>query len=359
MENLPLTDNKLESPEKGPVDELQAAAVLLEAHATQLEREGSEADISAGTAERIEKKVGKITSLLKVASMTLALYGSYDASSYATSRYEITTEMGRDGNTEYEHEDQETTRILRFLTGAEALTPEDRILFYRQIVREAYREYLSTKRIFLSEGQDDNSFEQFQDLEQTLPGTKEELRELLIDLYIKKDELLGTIDKAKSKQKAYILFNELEQPYINYNSNLEKAIWELQIKVGSPRIRWADSKANTWSYIHSSVAGPSRANYSPGDNTIYLTPGSFNSESLGMVLTSEDAHALQFNTNPISSRIRIILDMTKTTIDSLKELKSLYAAQHDQYHTPGSIEHEAHSVIEPQLINELRKRATE
>jgi hypothetical protein len=345
MENFPKTNNKHESREGEPIAELEASVNQLDTHATRLEREGSGVDISEETAERVDKKAGKIKNFLKVASMGIALYGTYEVGSYVNSRHEITTEVGQDGKIKYDHEDPETTRILKFLTGAEGLALEDRIHFYREAVRNAHVKLAELTNPAELEIDAQNTFEG------SLPTDEQGLRERLRDIYTKYDMAgFGSV-QSDIEKRIDETFDKSIASSVEYNPAMEKMVWNLQMKVGSPRIRWAAPKENLWSQVQGSFAGPGRANYSLEDNTIYITPGTGN-EALGGMLVAEDAHALQFNERPISSRVRYVVDTAQTLVRSIRESRTMHEAQHDQYDTPGSIEYEAHKVIEPRLISE-------
>jgi len=346
MEDFSKTINKHETQEGEPVADLEAAASQLDTHATILEREGGEVDISEETVERIEKKVGKIRNLLKAASMGLALYGTYEVGSYATSRYEITTEVGQDGGVEYQHEDPETTRILNFLTGKSELSPEDRIHFYRQEVRNTHERLLSLE-VNAEYGLDEkNAFEE------SMPDDEQGLREYMGDLLQKLATIVGdSVAPDEIEKRVNMFFAHAIDPKVRYSPELEKLVWNMQKKVGAPRLRWAASTDNLHSKLHGSLSGPGRANYSEEDNTVYITPGAFD-ETLGKTLLAENAHAFQFNENPVTSRVRYAVDTAKTLASMLRDNKSYYEAQHEQYQTLGSIEQEAHEIIEQRLTDE-------
>ena len=368
MENLPERENKYESREGEAIAELEVALDQLDTHATRLEREGSDVDISEETAERVEKKGGKIKNLLKVASMGLALYGGIKLGSevedYGTSRYEITTEIGQGGKVEYQHEDPETTRILKFLTGAEELAPEDKIHFYRELVRSEYVTKIQRKKFSKAFDVVKNyedaaklsslSIEDYNALEADLPSNEVELRRQLRGIYAEYDLILkGTVqdDIDERVEKA---FAESIQAAVEYNPALEKIVWNLQKKVGAPRIRWSAPHDNTFSDRAGHIVGAGRSMYVSRDNTIYITPGS-NVEALGKNLVAEDAHALQYNEHPVKSRIRKTLDVVRIQVRAVRENKTQYESQLAEYDIPGSIEYEAHEEIEKQLISEFEK----
>jgi hypothetical protein len=278
--------------------------------------------------------------------MGLALYGTYEVGSYTTSRYDITTEVGQDGKLEYEHEDPETTRILNFLTGKSELSPEDKIHFYRQEVRNTYERSLSLEGVTEYGIDEKNAFEE------SLPDDEQGLRKRMGELLIKRASISGdTVEQSQIDKNVDMFFAHAVNPKVRYSPELEKMVWNMQKRVGAPRLRWAASTDNLHSKLHGSLAGPGRANYSEEDNTIYITPGAYD-ETLGKTLLAENAHAFQFNKNPITSRVRFLIDSTQTLVQAIRENKSLYETQHKQYETPGTIEYEAHEEIEQRLMDE-------
>jgi hypothetical protein len=170
-------------------------------------------------------------------------------------------------------------------------------------------------------------------------------------IYSKKDAILYGSVQGDIEKRVDTAFAESIKPPVQYDPVIEKIVWNIQKKVGAPRIRWSSPEANMHSQIMGHFAGPARANYEESNNTVYITPG-YDNATLGRVLVSEDSHALQFNQHPIQSRVRYIADMAHTAVRAIQEHKSMYDSQHQEYSIPGTIENEAHSEIEPRLIEE-------
>jgi hypothetical protein len=371
MEKLPKTDNKYETQEGEPIAELEAAVDQLDSHATKLEREGSDVDVSQETAERVEKKVGKIRSLLKVASIGLALYGSVkvgdDVKDYTASRHEITLEVGQDGRLEYEHDDPETTRILNFLTGKENLSNEDEIHFYRELVRSEVRSILEREKyqkvIGDLEGSWDEisreaaelsalSLEELNTMEKSLPEDGAGLRLRLREIYSEQDLILHGEVQNDVDARVDEAFADAVEAGVEYDPIIEKLVWDMQKKVGAPRIRWAAPADNQKAKDVGHRVGAGRAFYTASDNTIYITPGS-NAQTLGRLLVTEDSHAFQFNNEPVTSRVRSMIDEVRIQMRARVENMTRYEAQFAEYDISGTIEHEAHEVIEKRLIGEF------
>jgi hypothetical protein len=367
MEKLPKEDNKLESQEGGPVSELHAAVEQLDVHATQLEREGSDVDISEETAERIEKKTTKIKDALKILGLGLALYGAggvtKEVDEHLSSRYEITKSIDSKGDVKFEHEDEETTRILNFLTGAEELSQEDRVHFFREIVREHLINKIVEERKLqlLSDGSYNPEdgvhlrLEETQEIEKSIPFTEEELKAKLLPQYIDYFTVMGSDQpEADAIERINKEFADAVDSPITYDKNLQRSVWEMHQKVGSPRIRWASPTDSEKAKRTATHVGAGRAFYLSSDNTIYIVPGAKISDLSGDWL-AEVAHSYQYHTQPVTTRIRSVIDEVKIQMRAISENKTRYEAQLAEYDISGTIEHEAHQVIEKELMDDFLK----
>lgn len=370
MEQFP-NKAKYESPDGKAITELESVACQLDQCATTLESGDKRVALSEECGERVNKKIKNIKNLLKAASMGIALYGGVkvgdQVKEYATSRYEITTEVGQDGKMEYKHEDPETTRILKFLTGAAELAPEDRIHFYRELVRSKIKMREEAKKFASLGSLHKDTEEQMKlaalnlneqnKLEDNLPTDELGLRQRLRDLFAADDlimygEIQGDIEKRIDEA-----FADCIKAQVEYNPVLEKMVWTMQKKVGAPRIRWSAPQDNRFAHDAGHVVGAGRSMYTVEDNTIYITPG-FNDAALGKYVAAEDAHAFQYNKHPVQSRLRGMIDDVKLVIRTIKENKSSYEAQLAEYDIPGTIEYDAHKIIEPRIIKEAMEDST-
>lgn len=73
-------------------------------------------------------------------------------------------------------------------------------------------------------------------------------------------------------------------------------------------------------------------------------------------LFAESAHAKQFNDDQIGSYLREIQRLSAMARNIITSGNSLESAYQKEYKTPGTIEHEAHKVIEPYLINKYGQK---
>jgi hypothetical protein len=79
-----------------------------------------------------------------------------------------------------------------------------------------------------------------------------------------------------------------------------------------------------------------------------------NREQINKLIT-EWSHAKQYHDNPFDSRLKSIYARIRIANDILKsDEKSYVESQLKEYHTIGSVEHEAHQVIEPYIKNKFK-----
>lgn len=359
------------SPENSPaeptaeevgVEEVSEAVDALAKHATQLERAGSDADVSPETVERVRTVLDKVKRTIKYASLGLLLLGGAKAAeeikTYSDTRYEITKEVGEDGTIEYVHEDAETTRILNFLTGAAELPEEDKIHFYRELLRQevAQRKQMDKFVELGSQGLDAEeqtkqsalTLDEQIAIEESLPTDEAALRSLLRSFYEEFDLLYYGEVQPDIDERVDQKFKDTVDISIDYDPILEQVIWEMQQKVGAPRIRWSAPDNNSFSKIAGHAVGAGRSMYNREDNTIYITPG-----TTGKNLLAENAHAEQFNDEPVQSRAQQLIDELRIQLRMISEGQDRYTAQLAEYERHGSIEHDAHEVREGELLEEM------
>lgn len=350
MERIPNTQDVQESSPTTPKERIEASAQSLENEVGALAALEPKGEISDATVERVQKKASFLKNFIRVASIGAALVGANEVRSYASSRYEISTVTREDGSTTYEHEDPETNRIMSYLTGEKPLAQEDRIFFYRQVVREAYREH----QRFLAASKGDTAdvgIDALNAYETDIPTDEQGLKKKLAQIYAYEDAVLGDFgSNGTAEDRVEKTFAEAIKAPIKYDPTFAKILWSIQEKVGAPRIRWAAPGENTHSNITSRLVGAGRANYQHSDNTVYLQPG-----AVGETLVAEDAHAYQFNHKPIQSRAQFLIDTGRTVAASIRNGTKMYEEQKKQYSTPGSIEYEAHEVIEAKIIKEAEE----
>ena len=330
---------KEDKPHKEALDTTETKLEVLEERITGLSRAGFEhTDISEEREKKITRAVGKLKSVVGIGALAFSLTELHEVAESLTPQYTITEETDAEGRKHFMHEDAKTDQIMKYLTGETDLPEEDRLIFYRQLVR-------GQRELFFLSQEDRASIESQNKLNEELGDTPEELRTQLADIYEEIDVVLGR-KTDDYERKAESAFKDAARPPMEYSPEFATTLWRIQQKVGAPRIRWTDSDDG----VVGKRIGHGRAYYVKEDNTVYLTPG-----EIGQTLVAEDAHAYQYTQSPVWTRIRHQVDTVRTKWQAYREAKTFYEVQQKQYETPGTVEHEAHTIIEPMLIEEARR----
>jgi hypothetical protein len=133
-----------------------------------------------------------------------------------------------------------------------------------------------------------------------------------------------------------------------FNPELYQRLWQTEIETGSPKIKWCPLVAEEdifYGYLF--------------DNYNFIT----NSLMISILepekgLAAEWAHSEQFNHDPIGSNVRYLSDLLRIAKRKICG-SSLSYAHGQEYETFGSIEYEAHRIIEPQLRKRLKAEVQE
>ncbi len=327
MEKLPENSPPIfeNGPDETPLQRLKEKATSFFQTLTHRISEGL-GTLDEAQLERIQRSARKSGSIAVKASMLLALGISGLSINHIRTRYEISEQHLASGEQVYAHEDERTTDILNYLLGKEELSTEDKKKFYRFTVRETLESHLYPVP------------ENLNDL------SEEELVEFLVKAY-------GVIypHRVKESLPSYVR-DELDASIENvtFDRDLYEAVWELQKRVGSPRIRWAAGNEDITASVMSVSSGNGRAFYDPVSNTVYLTP-----MNVRQFLITEDAHAQQFNQEPIKSYARLAYSWVRTGIRSIATFEDLSTSYSQEYNLSRSLENEAHEEIAPKLVYEV------
>lgn len=128
------------------------------------------------------------------------------------------------------------------------------------------------------------------------------------------------------------------KPWKEFNPDLYDQLWQIEVEVGAPKIRWNNIKNDD--------------KYHPPLNTIFLSPdSSWATDSL----VAEFAHAKQSNDYPISTLCHGYWSKFRTLGRVVGNFDSWEKGYQPEYDLEGSIEYEAHQVIEPMLKERLNK----
>lgn len=267
--------------------------------------------------------------LLAAMSITLT-YANYERT-----RWTVTQEGGKNSIV-YKHQDKKTTDILNYLAGSEKLSEE--------MEKELSRAELM---ILLNRWEDVDFPEDLQ------KRTDSEFREYVIEILKTKvtespDMIRFYIEKLNNGKEwfKYFIKNKLPQ-----NQNLYQALWHIQQRCGNPKICWINDPK--WVNEHGF-----RAHYDPLSNTMFISPVNFfdysGNQTYGTIddWLEESAHGKQFQDNPLEL-FSAFKDIFKTLGRSMTLGKSVNESQNLLYDEPGTIEHEAHTIIGPELKKEF------
>jgi hypothetical protein len=320
----------------------------LERHAMEtLERSAAVAE--HGTEEEKRRLVTPLERLKRVALSATRIVGAVSAIVLAAERtqraatdYDVTESQGPDGAI-YTHEDAETTHILNVLAGKEALTEADRIAILR------------TEAESNADGQGIPLPEDWETLDE------DGVKRFIVDTLIGEGKPVAPEGRAAALQELSDVFTRSFEPPSDdpdVRRRLYEALWKVERENGNPRIRWDARTAPEGMDADRLSVGwhANRDQYSPMTNTVRLKPfGGMGSKREALV--AELSHAKQFTEDDPAARIRLIArgvaDYLRTAARVVKKDASVKDAYDELYAEPGSIEHEAHEVIEPRIAEHL------
>lgn len=350
------SDYTLEIEAKQQEVEQQFEEVLEEIEASEVPEETKQRLI-----EKLVKTSKKVSmSLALIGSMGFAGYGVGIGASVATkvpidqlssiAREQLITDVStRDvkGKKVYSHSDETTTHLLNAVAGKEKLRLEE----YEGFIRADLKKVLTTRM-------------------ERVRGTgfEKPLLPLFQKDYTRIDSMdieeLGTvyrmytgfgssdIDKMSGREYLEYCLDPNPNTHLNdqevLNEELYQALWQLEAECGEPKIRLVLDPKDT--NLHSS-----RDSYDQKTNTIFIVwpyKDSIRRGESGLI--AELSHSKQFSDKPLQSRYQQWLDADLVR----KEMKRTglnWDTAYDKllYSLPGSIEHEAHSEIEPKIHEQL------
>jgi hypothetical protein len=244
------------------------------------------------------------------------------------------------GVTHYQHEDQETTDILNYITGVGTLSPQERLPLIRFVVWDMYRRYhLAPPAEFAS--LDEAGLRALIVTFYSQPGHSW-LNETFTPEMADEAHQLGTYTPTPAQIADEMIKHAV--PHFERNQALYDQLWRLEIKVGRPKVRWDINEDGT---PQDSALTPDkeRANYDPINNVVHVN---------GLAtLISEYAHADQYRNEPITSYASTVSSAWHISLYALTHINHMAIAYESEYHRQGSIEDEAHHKIEPKLQKEI------
>ena len=297
---------------------------------------------SAETPEQKEKlnslreKIAKATKKFFKLGRNLALVGMIAMGVHYVDYYrthpDVEIKDDGKGNIEYVHPDAKTSHILNVLAGKDSISFEEALENARGIFRtraEILGIKLPTDFDTYNIDQMDNFFvaalnEKNEEGDTAKPG---ELKD-----YFYEYQYLKRMDVPEDRVKEI------------YN-----LVWEVEKECGNPKIRFQTKGPNVFG-VALSDEDTYRPHYYPSENTLYLPMDMFVEQTEGYQnLLAEMSHAKQLKDNPVGFYFKTASSSLRIFSKGGFDMEKLYEAQLEEYKISGSIEHEAHSVIEPRL----------
>lgn len=229
------------------------------------------------------------------------------------------------GQTIYTHEDARTTHYLNILAGKEKYTEKD----LEAEIKPDIISKLKEKKVAIPINIEEMSLDE------------------VYNLYYENS------DPSKiEKPQDFIIYNAQRIQEINYrnafkysvsNGGEYGSVWQLEEECGNPRIRFVKEGQLTLA----SGKFKDADKYDPFSNTMFITSDSFFYPRKGF--SDETSHAEQFFSNQLGSYVKATRDFVIVTIVGRFDLSRIEAEYDLLYERPGSLEHEAHKIIQPDL----------
>jgi hypothetical protein len=278
--------------------------------------------------------------LLKVADKAKRVLGSLArvgilvtaglAYNYEQTTYNITKTTDEKGAVVYLHDDLETTHLINVMAGKEDLT---------------FQEKLAQLRSDLVAGLKEGSISSEQ-----IPGGVRTLKRLsdreMVEVHKRiyaKDET----DVMSEGEYVEKFFHNLNLKPDAFNEEVYKALWELEIENGAPKVRLNEARFSDI-YIQGISTDVDRSQYDWLDNEMSLGRGS-HPQFLDNFF-AEMSHAKQFRSKFTASVLNGIRDGFVVAKIMAKERVSLRTAyDYYMYHDENSVEYDAHDREEPKI----------
>ncbi len=219
----------------------------------------------------------------------------------------------RGAETMMEHEDPETTMWINYISGRGELPETTRF----EIFRSKLKSELEADKIIIPENFDTMSYGEIENF-------------VFRDPQLKQTKLLKAWQRFTKRKESFV--NIIPKKFPKKDA-IYHALWNLEGMAGNPKIR---------------VDLDNRAHYISATNTMYLA--SFNQDDYIHQFISETAHGVQWEKTPIVANAKKLKDTIIQGGTAVVQEKTASQVRDEYaYDTPGTIEHEAHSIIQPGL----------
>ena len=194
---------------------------------------------------------------------------------------------------------------------------------------------------------------------------EKQFTESTLEIFVKNPQLFGdeSLDTAFTNNASeYVdsvkaLFDAVIPLQREYNPEAHNALWEIVAEAGSPYFRWTIVPDNQ--DCKSFMRIFQIPHYNPLTNTILVWPFDMKYGTESLIFYSffaELANSTQFSQDPISAYGKAAAATVRTARRTLRGY-SFGEAYQKEYETPGRLEYEAHSMIEPDLKKRILSSA--
>ena len=333
-----LLDNSLGGETERALERIEEVASRAEALA---ERDPEVRERAISLRDRAIKLGRQIKGAARIIGLSVSVMLAAAAADYELTRYNVSEHVDDHGKLIFEHQDQETTRILDYLSGKGELPEADRLILEVQRVRK------------MIGSNDSAAAKKLEDMNEGELSAVWDEREK--EIY-QGHAIPGIYPKGGLRA-------EIDSRY-EYSQELYDVLWNIESEAGNPKICFRDFSVKD-PFALSLNVNMDRAFYNPVTNTIYIPYPAYNprfdKEDLSppdlQVLddfVAEASHGKQWEEAPITHDLRGLRDTAHVIVRAFQNKKGFNDTYKSTlYSMPGTVEYEAHKQIEPELKKEL------
>jgi hypothetical protein len=278
--------------------------------------------------------------IFRIFSFATVLTGAAGMADYTLTRYKVEPRPVASGGINYEHQDPETTHIINVLAGKEQLNDSDK--------KDILIDYL-TDELPSHQREGDYNYINPADLKNKSLGELTEIAEKFVHIENPDGQFIYPEEKLKN-----IITNPNPEAF---DPQLCNALWKLEQECGNPKVRFRLATKKKMFGLYN----PGRSFYNSNTNTAFIDI-SDNEATIDNYI-AELSHGRQFDRSPISSNLLYVRDIIKTakgflagdeaSADQNNVVGRAERSYNRLYEEPGTLEYDAHNVIQPKLRSEL------
>lgn len=285
-----------------------------------------------------------------IGGIAMGVEAAYTTVNYEANRFVLTETVDANGQAIYLHPDARTTHYLNILAGKEKFT-EDDLMFAGENTKSVdeinkiagAEKYTDAEVEEKTKEQWIGRFKENADFHQNPPNMEKMSSEELAIAYSSQISSSASVEDIIEYNKVLKkMFNERAN-YVSSNKGMYKLVWELEQEGGNPKIRLIGKDG---------VSGNPNKNafYVPSNNTMYVDIKHLTGDLVyPAAVVSETSHGKQWADRAFISSLLVIRDNGVASVRSLFSGSGFWAEHDKLYYEPGTLEYQAHKVIQPAL----------